>query len=78
MEGLLGLFAQRLAAHAPLAASAVAAVASDTPVASMASAAAGRPPAAYALHVAASERRTYAVPLPACPPGLLLIDVLPL
>ena len=67
VEGLLALFSQRLASRAPSAAAAVAAVAADTPLASMASAAAGRPPEAYALHVAVSERRTYAVLPPPLP-----------
>ncbi|KAK9915450.1 hypothetical protein WJX75_009358 [Coccomyxa subellipsoidea] len=64
VDGLLSLFSQRLAAHAPLAASAAKAVVHDTSLASMALTAAGRPPAAYARHVAVSERRTYRVPLP--------------
>ena len=67
VEGLLALFAQRLALQAPAAAAAVGVVAADTPLSSMASAAAGRPPPAYALHVGVSERRTYRVPPPALP-----------
>lgn len=64
VDGLLSLFSQRLAAHAPLAAAAAKAVVDDTSLASMALTAAGRPPAAYARHVAVSERRTFRVPLP--------------
>ena len=64
VDGLLSLFSQRLAAHAPLAAAAAKAVVNDTSLASMALTAAGRPPAAYTRHVSVSERRTYRVPLP--------------
>lgn len=64
VEGLVSLFSQRLAAHAPRAAAAVRAVIDDTSLASMALAAAGRPPDAYARHVAVSERRTYHIPIP--------------
>ena len=62
VEGLLGLFGQRLGPHAPLAAAAVAAVATDMSLGSMSSSAAGQPPAAYARNVTLSERRTYRIP----------------
>lgn len=64
VEGLLGLFGQRLGPHAPLAAAAVAAVATDMSLGSMSSSAAGQPPAAYARNVTLSERRTYRIPPP--------------
>ena len=64
VEGLLGLFGQRLGRHAPRAAAAVAAVASDMSLGSMASTAAGQPPDAYVRAVTLSERRTYRVPPP--------------
>ena len=64
VEGLLGLFGQRLGPHAPRAAAAVAAVASDMSLGSMASSAAGQPPDAYVRAVTLSERRTYRIPPP--------------
>ena len=64
VEGLLGLFGQRLGRHAPRAAAAVAAVASDMSLGSMASTAAGQPPDAYARSVTLSERRTCRIPPP--------------
>ena len=64
VEGLLGLFVQRLGRHAPRAAAVVAAVASDMSLGSMASTAAGQPPDAYARAVTLSERRTYRIPPP--------------
>ena len=64
VEGLLGLFGQRLGPHAPRAAAAVAAVASDMSLGSMASTAAGQPPAAYVRNVTLSERRTFRIPPP--------------
>ncbi|BDA43382.1 Rab3 GTPase-activating protein catalytic subunit [Coccomyxa sp. Obi] len=67
VDGLLSLFSQRLAAHAPLAAAATKAVIDDTSLASMALTAAGRPPEAYARHVAVSERHTYLIPIPLPP-----------
>lgn len=68
----MSLFSQRLAAHAPLAAAATRAVVDDTSLSSMALAAVGSPPDAYALHVAVSERQTYRVPLPVQPGELPL------
>lgn len=55
------LFSQKLGPHAPLAAVAVAAAASDADFASLAAAACGRVPAAHAARVSVAVRRSYAV-----------------
>ena len=77
VEGLLGLFGQRLGPHAPRAAAAVAAVATDMSLGSMSSSAAGQPPAAYARNVTLSERRTYRIPPPVALLGERLLSCIP-
>ncbi|KAK9830325.1 hypothetical protein WJX72_011020 [[Myrmecia] bisecta] len=62
VDGQLTLFSQQLAPHAPLAAAACLAAASDAGIASLASAAAGQPPAAYGPDVRVSVRKTYILP----------------